>query len=161
MPNQQSEQGKQGQSGGAKFPTTLPKAMEKRLSMKWLTMQALSDVIERLNAHQEEPRVVLLTAWGQIEGYLREIQPSYAEAFREADGHLDPDLASMVTHVRSDMLKRFEKEEKELQLVDNAPILSLTNVVLIQAGSERTLPQLTLFADQVIGFTLSSLPQLH
>lgn len=129
--------------------------------MKWLTMQALSDVIERLKAHQEEPRVVLLTAWGQIEGNLSEIQPSYAEAFREANGHLDPDLASMVTHIRSDMLKRFEKEEKELQLVDNAPILSLTNVVLIQDGTERNLPQLTLFADQIIGFTLSPLPQLH
>jgi hypothetical protein len=157
MADQQEK--KQKQRSEVKFPA-VPKSMEKRVSMKWLTLQALQHVQKRL---QSGPRVVLLTAWGQVEGDLCEIEASYAESFtRGADREsLRPDVASMVTHLRSEILAMFEQEEQELHLVDAAPILSLRDVVLKSGSVESRLPQMTLFADQVIGFAPSHVPELH
>lgn len=160
MANEQQEQDKK-KGAAAAFPT-VPKAMEHRLSMKWLTLEALAKLIKRFEIEGAKPRVVLLTAFGKLEGTLCEIQPSYAESYaEEANGALRPDVASMVTHLRSDLLTILEQEEKNLQLLDTAPILSLREVTLQAGGQEQTLPQLTLFADQVIGFSLTTLPKLH
>ncbi|MBL0387647.1 hypothetical protein JJB07_13485 [Tumebacillus sp. ITR2] len=144
-------------------PSTLPKAMEKRISLKWLTLQALDNAVARLQAQGGQPRVTILTAYGRIAGELQEIQSSYAESFHEAEnGRLTPDVSSMVTHLRSEMLRTLEEQEKQLEIIDTAPILSLKNVVLTQGGQESvSMPQLTLFADQVIGFTLEEVPTVH
>jgi hypothetical protein len=170
MPNQQQNQqgqgqqqgessGKQGQ--GTKMPA-LPKAMEKRVSMKWLTLEALSNVMARLETTGLTTRVVLLTAGGTIEGHLSELKLSYAESFAQEGDALRPDVSSMVTHVRAELLRMYEQEEKELELVDNAPILSLTDVVVTNGqGMRETFGQLTLFADQVIGFSLADVPKMH
>lgn len=160
MANEQKQQDKKKEAN-ASFPT-VPKAMEHRLSMKWLTLEALSKLIKRFEIEGAKPRVVLLTAFGKLEGTLCEIQPSYAESYSEEEnGALRPDVASMVTHIRSDLLTVLEQEEKNLQLLDTAPILSLRDVILQGTGQEQHLPQLTLFADQVIGFSLTSIPKLH
>ncbi|TCP59507.1 hypothetical protein EV586_101727 [Tumebacillus sp. BK434] len=160
MANEQNEQD-QKKGAAAAFPT-VPKAMQHRLSMKWLTLEALSKLIKRFEIQGAKPRVVLLTAFGKLEGTLSEIQPSYAQSYsKEANGALRPDVASMVTHLRSDLLTLLEQEEQDLQLLDTAPILSLRDVTLQGGGQEQTLPQLTLFADQVIGFSLTSIPKLH
>jgi hypothetical protein len=160
MAKEQSQQEKK-QGGGVAFPT-LPKAMEHRLSLKWLTIEALRKLVKRFEIEGSKPRVMLLTAFGLLEGTLCELQSSCAESYMEEDGGaLSPDLASMVTHIRTDMLAMLEKEEKDLKLVDAAPILSLCDVVLKTGGEEQRLPQLTLFADQVIGFSLTSVPKLH
>lgn len=167
MPNQQQQQDQQSQDKKKnKPPSTLPKAMEKRLSLKWLTMQALEAAIARLQAQGGSQRVMILTAFGQIEGELQDIRASYAESFVEAgNGEYRPDIASMVTHLRSELLRTYEQQEKQIQLVDTAPILSLKNVVVQAGGMGQTqplqLPQLTLFADQVIGFALAEAPTLH
>ncbi|MGZ4121711.1 MAG: hypothetical protein ACXVOI_00685 [Tumebacillaceae bacterium] len=167
MPDQQQEQQQSGSAGGkqqgqaSKMPA-LPKAMEKRLSMKWLTLEALSNVMARLEANGTKSRVVLLTAGGQVEGTLCELKDSYAESFTTEGDHLRPDVASMVTHVRTELLRTYEQEEQDLKLVDHAPILSLTDVVVTNGtGMRQSLLQLTLFADQVIGFSLSEVPRLQ
>ncbi|KEO84376.1 hypothetical protein [Tumebacillus flagellatus] len=162
MSNQQQEQS-QDESKTKKPPSTLPKAMEKRVSLKWVTMQALDAAVSRMKAQGGQARVTVLTAYGRITGELQEIQSSYAESFeKQENGTYRPDLASMVTHLRSEMLRRFEEEEKQLEIVDTAPILSLKDVEVAQVGqSPLRLPQLTLFADQVIGFTVEELPTLH
>ncbi|HEU4963435.1 MAG TPA: hypothetical protein VFV52_06170 [Bacilli bacterium] len=159
----QSEQGQQQQEKKPGVtPPTLPKAMEKRVSMKWLTLESLRKVIARLEAQGGSAEVLFLTAWGQVHGKFGEIRPSYAESFSQDGGDLIPDVSSMVTHLRSELLRKFEEEEQELQLVDSGPILSLTDVTLVGGGGEPTrLPQLTLFADQVIGFSLPGLPKMH
>jgi len=162
MPQQQenaSNSKKKGQQ--TSFPV-IPKAMEKRVSLKWLTLQALENVVLRLQAQGGSPRVILLTSWGQVEGELAGISSSYAESFFRLDeDSLLPDVASMVTHVRSEMLALFEQEEKKLEIVDTAPILSLVDVTLHGSGTPAKMPQLTLFADQVIGFALAETPQMH
>ncbi|PWK14423.1 hypothetical protein [Tumebacillus permanentifrigoris] len=161
---QQDEQSQDKKKQKKKPPSTLPKAMEKRLSLKWLTMQALEASIARLQAQGGQPRVTILTAFGQIEGELQDIRASYAESFvEEANGQYKPDLASMVTHLRSELLRTYEEQEKQIEIVDTAPILSLRDVVLQSSGSDLStkLPQLTLFADQVIGFALSDVPTVQ
>ncbi|ASS75080.1 hypothetical protein CIG75_08880 [Tumebacillus algifaecis] len=161
MANEQNDQQDKEQEAQPAFPT-IPMAMEHRLSMKWLTMEALSKLIKRFGIDGTMPRVVLLTAFGKLEGTLCEIKPTYAESYSEEEtGELRPDVASMVTHVRSDLLALMEQEEQGLQLVDTAPILSLRDVALYNHGQKQHLPQLTLFADQVIGFSLTELPRLH
>lgn len=167
MPNQQQDgQSQNDKKQKNKPPSTLPKAMEKRLSLKWLTMQALEASIARLKTQGGQSRVTILTAFGQIEGELQDIRASYAESFVEAgNGQLKPDLSSMVTHLRSEILRRYEEQEQQIEIVDTAPILSLKNVVLHAGGTGQNqgmnIPQLTLFADQVIGFALTEVPTLH
>lgn len=176
--NNQQQQGKSDKQQVPPFPT-LPKAMEHRISMKWLTMEALAKVNKLLELKGPEPRVMILTSWGQIEGKMKPIQPSYAESYREENGYLVPDIASMVTHVRGDLLGLYEQEDSQgqgsqqeqqqqnggsssgLQIVDSAPIISLTDVVLTSGQTVTNVPQLTLFADQIIGFTLTQEPHIH
>lgn len=161
MANKENQQQQKQAKPGVTFPT-LPKSMEKRVSMKWLTLESLRKVIARLETQGGSAEVMLLTAFGRIHGKLGEIKPSYAESFWEEGEELVPDVASMVTHVRSDLLRKFEEEEKELQLVDGGPILSLTDVMMVDAqGKSTSIPQLTLFADQVIGFSLMGVPRVH
>jgi len=161
MPKQDAEQ-EQTKDKAAKSPMpALPKALEKRVSLKWLTMEALSKLAARYGDGQQPSRVVLLTAWGKIEGRLQEIKSSYAESFNEQGENLAPDVASMVTHMRTELLALYEKEEQKLELVDSAPILSLTDVTLGSGAEQVQLPQLTVYADQVIGFSLVSVPQVH
>jgi len=189
---QQQQQGKNKQPTPPPFPK-VPKAMESRVSMKWLTMEALSKVNKTLEVKGPEPRVLILTSWGQIEGKMNPIQPSMAESYRRENDYLIPDIASMVTHVRADLLELYEQEQSQgqggqqaqgqsqgqgqkqqqqsqqqsggsssgLQIVDSAPIISLTDVVLTSGQTVTNLPQLTLFADQIIGFTLALEPHIH
>lgn len=159
MPKQEAEQTKD-KTAPSSMPA-LPKALEKRVSLKWLTMEALSKVATRYGSESQPARVVLLTAWGKIEGRLEEIKPSYAESFTKQGETLTPDVASMVTHMRTELLALYEKEEQKLELIDAAPILSLTDVTLGQGTEQVQLSQLTVFADQVIGFSLVSVPQVH
>lgn len=166
MPNRQSQDEQSQDKSKTNKPSTLPQAMEKRLSLKWLTLQALDVAIQRLKAQGAQPRVTILTAFGEIEGELQEIRSSYAESFIEDEekGQLEPDIASMVTHLRSELLRTYEQAEPQIDIVDTAPILSLRNVVLRGPASRRRaehLPQLTLFADQVIGFALTDVPVMH
>jgi transcription initiation factor TFIID subunit TAF12 len=194
MPNKQKEQ----QPPKGTFPT-LPKVMEHRLSMKWLTMEALSKVNRLQSPTGTESRVMLLTPWGQVEGKMEPIASSYADSYRDQNGQLTPDYASMVAHIRTDLLSLIEQEDSQsqdqdqqkqaqggqqsqsqgqqqqkqsqqdsggqgggkLELVDAAPLISLTDVVLRSGQNETRLPQLTLFADQIIGFTLLGTPQVH
>ncbi|MFD2168826.1 hypothetical protein [Tumebacillus lipolyticus] len=160
MTNDQ-EQKRGNDQGSTPEGPTIPNAMRGRVSMKWLTLAALAKLIKRFELEGSEPRVMLLTAGGQLEGTLCEIRPSYAESYRkQANGDLSPDVASMVTHMRSDLLALWEQEEQSLQLIDSAPILSLRDVVVYSYDREQQLSQLTLFADQVIGFSLTALPIL-
>jgi len=161
MPNQEQQKNQQ-QGKGSKVPfPVLPKSMEKRVSMKWLTLSALENVALRLEAQGGGPRVVLLTSFGRVEGRFDVIRSSYADSFRPHGEGLEPDIASMVTHVRSELLMLFEQDEKELQIVDVAPILSLVDVEVEQGGVRTSMPQLTLFADQVVGFSLAHVPTVH
>jgi hypothetical protein len=158
----QNQDQQSGQEGGKAQLTPLPKALQKRVSMKWVTIEALGKLVNRFRTEGTAPKVVFLTAWGQIEGRLNDIQPSYAESFEESFDHrYTPDIASMVTHMRTELLRTYEEEEKSLELADVAPILSLSDVVLKNAAGETSLQQFTLFADQVIGFTLTQVPELH
>lgn len=166
MPNQQQEQDENSKSsdqqGQSQKTPLLPKAMEKRVSMKWLTLEALTNVMARLEATGLTTRVVLLTAGGTIVGNLSDLKNSYAESFVQEGKSLRPDVSSMVTHVRAELLRTYEREENELELVDNAPILSLTDVEVTNGqGMRETFGQLTLFADQVIGFSLADVPKMQ
>jgi hypothetical protein len=156
MPKQEA----QPREGATQIPP-LPKTLEKRVSLKWITLEALSKLAARYQNGDQPSRVMLLTAWGKIEGRLEEIKPSSAESFHQADDRLLPDIASMVTHMRTELLTLYEQEEEQLNVVDAAPILSLTDVTLREGAKQTRLPQLTVFADQVIGFSLASVPQVH
>lgn len=132
----------------------LPKSYQHRASMKWITIESARVIMERLQ-HQTDQRIMLLTPVGLVEGELTDIAPSYSESFDEEFGEeLVPDITSMVANVRIDLLRMIEKNEDDLQLIDSAPLVGLKNVKVHSANQSYELPEITLFADQIAGFTV-------
>ena len=133
----------------------LPKSYEHRASMKWITIESVRVVMERLK-NQTDQRISLLTPVGLIDGVLTDIAPSYSESFdTEFAEELVPNITSMVANVRIDLLRLIEKQEDKLELIDSAPLIGLKNVTVRSADQVFELPEITLFADQIAGFALS------
>ncbi|BCJ85777.1 hypothetical protein [Effusibacillus dendaii] len=141
--------------------TPLPKSYDHRASMKWITIESLRVVLERLNAHTEQ-KAVFLTSIGLIEGELVDIAASFAESFdEETDTRQSvPQVTSMVANVRVELLRVVEKDEKELRLTDSAPLIGLRNATIHLPDRAVHLPEVTLFADQVVGFAVEP-QQVH
>ncbi|GAX91828.1 hypothetical protein [Effusibacillus lacus] len=134
---------------------SLPKSYGHRASMKWITIESVRVVMERSKT-LENKRIVLLTPAGLVEGELTDIAPSYAESFNSELGEeLTPNITSMVANVRIDLLRMIEKQEDKLELIDSAPLVGLKNVVVRTTDHTFKLPEITLFADQIAGFTVS------
>lgn len=137
----------------------LPKSYDHRASMKWITIESLRIALER-TAGTAMNRVSFLTPVGLVEGELTDIAPSYAESFELADGErFAPDVTSMVANLRIDMLRMMEQQENQLELVDAAPLIGLKNVKIHSAGQLIEMSELTLFADQITGFSVSNQSQ--
>ncbi|MFC4767321.1 hypothetical protein [Effusibacillus consociatus] len=133
----------------------LPKSYEHRASMKWITIESVRVVLERLK-EQTDQRIVLLTPVGFVEGELTDIAPSYSESFKMEFGEdLTPDITSMVANLRIDLLRMIEKHEDKLEIIDSAPLIGLKNVTVRSSGQIYQLPEITIFADQVAGFAVS------
>jgi hypothetical protein len=132
----------------------LPESFGHRASMKWITIESVRVIMERLK-DQTNRRIMLLTPVGLIEGELTDIAPSYSESFDAEFGEeLAPNVTSMVANVRIDLLKMMEKQEDDLELIDAAPLIGLRNVTVRSSAQTFQLPEITLFADQIAGFTV-------
>lgn len=147
----EKQPGKQDQAGA----TPLPESYRHRASMKWVTIESARIVMERLKDSVSRT-IVLMTPAGVVEGELTDIEPSYSESFDPgAGGEPVPNITSMVANVRTDLLRLIEKEESRVELIDHAPLVGLKNVTLRTANQVYRLPEMTLFADQITGFSVS------
>lgn len=156
MPDKQTEKHlPKGSDTNRIVGSSLPKSYEHRPSMKWMTIESLRVVLERLD-NGTMGRVLFLTPVGVVEGELTEIAPSYSESFESAgeDSFL-PELTSMVANLRIDLLRLAEQSDQQLELVDTAPLIGLKRVTIRTSGQIIELPELTLFADQISGFAIS------
>jgi hypothetical protein len=158
MPDKQTEKhSPQGSDTNRFVGASLPKCYEHRASMKWMTIESLRVVLERLD-NRTMGRVLFLTSIGVVEGELTEIAPSYSESFElEGEDSFVPELTSMVANLRIDLLRLAEQSDQQLELVDTAPLIGLKRVTIRTSGQIIELPELTLFADQISGFAISKL----
>jgi len=143
----------------------IPKIVENRVSLKSMTLSALNSCISVLNdlAEQNNLRVVLLTPSGIIKGkivpvveivegneFLKQISPENSSF--EAD-------ISFVYALRQKTLIEWEKENPNLQVVDNGAFINLKDVELTSPstpGIKNNFSQLIVFVDQIVGFSLTN-----
>jgi len=133
----------------------LPKAFQHSMSMRWLTLESLRILQNRLHARHESTRVWLLTGAGTLEGLLCEITNDYESSVAE-DNLSDIDVASATVHIRTDMWNMYSNEDKELTTIDTAAVLHLSHVKVRTNNHFVSMKHLAVFAGDVIAFGLGS-----
>ncbi|MCF8563695.1 hypothetical protein LLE49_02935 [Alicyclobacillus tolerans] len=130
----------------------LPSAWQHRVSLKWLTLESLRIVHQRLETQGKALNVALLTTSGLVHGDLAQIADTYEESLNSPT---HADIASAVVHLRTDLWRTYEKQDPELQPTDSGAIVHLRNAT-VHIGSETVhFAELALFASDIIGFTLT------
>jgi hypothetical protein len=133
----------------------VPESIAHRASMKWMSLEALRVLVDRLSARSLPAKVILLTTQGWIQGTLCDIEQHYDKAI-DANRAEDIDIASASVHIRSEMLEVYAKQDPNLHPIDNGAIVRLMNVTMKSGGRRLRLPNMALFASDVIGFSLCS-----
>lgn len=131
----------------------LPAAFQHRMSIRWLTFESLRILMQRRAAQGVSATVLLLTAMGPVQGELSDLQSTY-------EASVDPnmpqlDTASATAHLRMKLWTLYAKVDDELEPSDGAPLLRLRNAVVGFGAQSIKMPELALFASDVIGFGLS------
>lgn len=130
----------------------LPKALQHRVSLKWTTIESLRILVGRKAANGEIYRVLLLTGMGPIQGELADLADTYEDSVDPQHGS-SLDIASATAHLRTDVWNMYASQDDNLEPSDVAPVIRLRNVT-IRAGAKRLrLPELAVFASDVIGYT--------
>ncbi|MBX5436162.1 MAG: hypothetical protein IRZ33_02975 [Alicyclobacillaceae bacterium] len=132
----------------------LPRALQHRLSQRWATFEALRILQQRWARQGKSGHVVLLTPLGFIEGELVDIADSY-EASLDAG-----DPISATVHLRTDIWRMYEQVDERLEPADAGAVVCLRGATVRMGGRRLRLDHLALFADDVLGFTLSARPPL-
>lgn len=149
------------QESQAKHPQ-VPASSQNRISMKWLTVEALRVAIERANQIQPGHRAVFLIPQGTVEGDISEIRSSTAESYIEgSNDSFTADIASLTANIRTELLRLTEETEEDLQVIDSGAMIVLSNVKLMTHQGTQQLSQMTIFADQIIGFTTTEPTSTH
>jgi hypothetical protein len=138
--------------------TNLPAAWQNKVSMRWLTLEALR-VLQQRVANQSPVRVLLWTTAGCVEGELADIVEHYDES-RSTDDPGDTDVASAVVHLRYDLWNLYAEKNPELQAVDSAALIHVRNATVRIGARRLRIPHMAVFAQDVVGFTLTGLPVL-
>lgn len=133
----------------------LPKAFQHRVSTKWMTLESLRILIGRREVQGESLHVLLLTTMGPVQGDLADIRDTYEDAIQS--DHPGPlDVASATIHLRTSLWNLYAEQDENLSPTDVAPVIRLQNA-RFRVGTRRIqLPELALFASDVIGYTCIS-----
>ena len=132
----------------------LPEPIEHRISAKWVTLESLRILQDRLRSRGESVRVLLLTAIGPIQGNLCRVTDSYEDSLDTTElEHID--IASATIHLRTTLWKMYAERESELKATDASAVIHLNDVV-IRFGSRRArFDHFALFATDIIGYTIT------
>ncbi|GMA52483.1 hypothetical protein GCM10025857_38400 [Alicyclobacillus contaminans] len=135
----------------------LPKPLQHRLSMKWSTVESLRILEQRCRAQHGTTYAVLLTNAGLIQGELADIADTYEENL-DVDVVEDLDVASAVSHLRTELWSLYAERDDQLTPSDTGAVVHLVNAEMKSGSRTCRFRHLALFADQVVAFTLTSHP---
>ncbi|MCL6547859.1 MAG: hypothetical protein K6T30_03000 [Alicyclobacillus sp.] len=120
--------------------------------MKWVTLEALRILHQRLQAQGKHVTVVLLTPAGWIQGELADFADSYEESVASDDP------VSATVHLRTDIWRMYEAADANIVPVDAGAVVHLRGASLRMGGRRVRLDHLAVFARDIIGYSLSARP---
>lgn len=132
----------------------LPSALQHDISMRWLTLESLRILQERLSARHDNIRVRLLTSAGIVEGMISDISENYEYAMGQ--GLSDVDVASATVHIRTDLWNMYGSRDKHLKPNDSAAVLHMTHVTIQAHGQVFNMDEFAIFVGEIAGFGLIS-----
>ncbi|KXS37990.1 MAG: hypothetical protein AWU54_2252 [Candidatus Frackibacter sp. T328-2] len=152
------------------------KSLKNKVSPKTITLDALKSLIDIFNGNEETLpseleesfldeegeainnfKAILLTPVAQIEGDIVNINPKFTVE-SENNNKLSIDLSG-VLQLRNSRIKALEEQNGDLKFMDSGAFISVKNAKLSPLSNPdvtHNYPQLILFADQIIGFTINN-----
>lgn len=133
--------------------TLTPNVLKVEFSRKVIQIRALAMLgnTQMRNNPKKNYRLLFVTAGGNITG-------EYCELFCSDDNCCQPtpnefDI-STIDELTNKVLIDAEAELVNIKLVDNAEFIKLANVTITNGENSQFLPQLLIYADQIIAFSL-------
>ncbi|NFG42075.1 hypothetical protein FC789_12935 [Clostridium botulinum] len=142
----------------------IPKSLVESYSAKAITLTVLEDIKELLkNEYNADKQVILLTSYGFIKCDIDIDEPS-DELLMPTDKKDQYSLnIKTITQFRNSFINSIESENPNIKLRDNGALLYLKNVTIYSNGisaspvnPSATFDSFVIFADQILGFSLTS-----
>lgn len=142
-------------------------SFKNKVSLKQAYLKDLKNFVEALNNAMKETnntennyfKCIFLTSLGTIEADISNKAKSKDDFYKQTNGKEFSINLSTIFWGLDEALAKLEKELKEpLELVDSTYALYLTNAKLTYPnGTIVDMPQMVLFSDQIIGFTINNI----
>jgi len=136
-----------------------------RISLKKLTLSILGNLQDSLDKNTFPMNVVILTAAGTFKGKLvefnleQEEESFVKEAGTSPEGKVFRIDQTIVFQQRKKIVDKYAEENGEPDIIDNGSVIRLIDAELLPLVNPNThvnFPELILFVDQIIGFSLVS-----
>lgn len=133
-----------------------------RISSKLLTISKLQEFVMKISETTSESnqalndfKAILLTSLGQIEAERISFDTPESP-LRKNDGTVTIDLSFIAT-MKGNYLDIEKKKDEQFELIGDGSTVMLENATLIVASNpniKQFYPQLVLFSDQILGFSV-------
>lgn len=140
-----------------KLENKLPNCLNDRFSLKSITLQSLSVMLDYFNKdNNNDLQVLLLTPFGFIKGDICPVNNGESFITEGASENQFTVDFSYVVKSRTDVVFSLEEDNPNIKPVDNAAVLNLKNVTIYKDNLNNpilTTNQYLVFVDQIIGFS--------
>lgn len=135
--------------------TMTPNVLKSRFSRKVIQVKALAAMAENMNRQNKEKQyqLMVVTSAGKITGDYCETFCSDEKCNINHDSLFD---VSMINEFANKVLIDVENEIVNIEVIDNGHFIKFDNAKIVSNDSKTIteLPQLIIYADHIIAFTL-------
>lgn len=128
--------------------TKVPKLLENKVSISKLKLITLLNAQGIAEKHDSNFRCVFLTSFGMVSGTLLDLTDD------ETQGTVERAVYDGALKVLSDLES---KSETPLEVTDYGGTITLRDVTVIQGRAQHSFSSLTLFVNQIVGYSLGNM----